>query len=321
MAEHLAELTTLMVEGARAGAGRLQPRRDAFDLSRLIAGLVASLKIRAEAKNLACDTAIAAGLPNHVVGDPVLLRSALENLLGNAVKFTERGKVTLTVTGIALRDTLRLTFAVSDSGIGMTAAETRRVFRPFVQANRDVSSKFGGTGLGLAQVRRLARAMGGDVTAASTPGQGSAFRLTVAVARAAPSADSSGGLGLGPAAPALHVLCVEDNPHGRVVMNAMLVELGHRVDFAGSDEAAVAAVARGGFDAVLMDITHGINGLEALQRIRELPGEAAGVPVIGISPSDLPAADAAFAMNAHLAKPVSPRALAQALARVTTSRT
>jgi two-component system, sensor histidine kinase len=323
-AEHLAELTTLMVEGARAGAGQLQPRHEVFDLPRLIEALVASLKVRAEAKNLDCETAIATGLPDHVVGDPVLLRSVLENLLANAVKFTERGKIALTVSGTALRSRLRLTFAVADSGIGMTAAETRRVFRPFVQANRDVSSKFGGTGLGLVQVRRLARAMGGDVTAASAPGQGSTFRLTVTVARAAPSEAASADSGPGQAVPALHVLCVEDNPHGRVVMNAMLVELGHRVDFAGGGEAAVEAVARGGYDAVLMDINlGGIDGFEALRRIRKLPGAAAGVPVIGISGStDSPTtAAAASAMNAHLAKPVSPRALAEALARVTVSRT
>jgi CheY-like chemotaxis protein len=321
-AEHLAELTTLMVEGARAGAGHLQPRREVFDLTRLIEALVASLKVRAEAKNLACETAIAAELPDQVIGDPVLLRSVLENLLANAVKFTGHGKITFAVSGTALRSKPRLSFAVADSGIGMTAAEIRRVFRPFAQANRYVSSKFGGAGLGLAQVRRLARAMGGDVTAASAPGQGSTFRLTVTLARATPSPAALADYGSGTPAPALHVLCVEDNPHGRVVMNAMLAELGHRVDFAGSGEAAVAAVTHGGYDAVLMDITRdGIDGFEALRCIRKLPGAAAGVPVIGISGSpDSPAAVSASAMNACLAKPISPRALAEALARVTASR-
>jgi CheY-like chemotaxis protein len=348
-AEHLAELTTLVLEGARAGAGRLRPRRETFDLARFVAALAASLKARAEAKNLVCETAVAAGLPAQVVGDPTLLRTAVENLLANAVKFTEYGKVGLAVAATPLRGKLLLSFSVADSGIGMTAAETSRLFRPFAQANRNVAPKFGGAGLGLVQVRRLAKAMGGDVTATSAPsppgppGRGSTFRLTVTVARADPSETAAlAGLQENPAARALHVLCVEDNPHGRVVMNAILSELGHRVDFAGSGEAAIDAVAHscqkggdsggdlgahlgahlGGYDAVLMDITlGGIDGFEATRRIRALPGAAARVPVIGISGGSgtAGAAAAASGMNACLKKPVSPRVLAETLAQVTGS--
>jgi two-component system, sensor histidine kinase len=343
-AEHLAELTTLVLEGARTGAGRLRPRRETFDLARFVAAVTASLKARAEAKNLDCETVIAAGLPAHVVGDPTLLRTAIENLLANAVKFTEHGKVGLAVAATPLRGKLLLSFSVADSGVGMTAAETGRLFRPFAQANRDVALKFGGAGLGLVQVRRLARAMGGDVTATSAPsppGRGSTFRLTVTVARADPreTARMPAGRQENPAACALHILCVEDNPHGRVVMNAILSELGHRVDFSSSGEAAIEALARsgqkagdsggdlsghlGGYDAVLMDITlGGIDGFEATRRIRALLGAAARVPVIGISGGSGTAAGAAAAaagMNACLEKPVSPRVLAETLAQVTGS--
>jgi len=335
-AEHLAEVTTLVLEGARAGAGRLHPRRETFDLARFVAALAASFKARAEAKNLVCETKIAAGVPAHVVGDPTLLRTAVENLLANAVKFTEHGKVGLAVSATPLRGKLLLSFSVADSGIGMTAAETRRVFRPFAQANREVAPKFGGVGLGLAQVRRLARAMGGDVKAASAPsppGRGSTFRLTVTVGSAdlRETARTPAGRQENPAARALHVLCVDDHPHGRVAMNAILSELGHRVDFAGSGDAAIEAVAHsgqkggdlGGYDAVLMDIAlGGIDGFEATRRIRALPGAAAGVPVIGISDGSGTAAGAAAesGMNACLTKPVSPRVLAETLAEVTGSR-
>jgi two-component system, sensor histidine kinase len=255
--------------------------------------------------------------------------------LANAVKFTEHGKVGLAVAATPLRGKLLLSFSVADSGIGMTEAETRRLFRPFAQANRDVAPKFGGAGLGLVQVRRLARAMGGDVKATSAPGRGSTFRLTVTVARADPSETTDpAGRQENPAARALHVLCVEDNPHGRVVMNAILSELGHRVDFAGSGEAAIEAVAQsgqksgdsggdptGGYDAVLMDITlGGIDGFQATRRIRALPGAAARVPVIGISgAAGTAGAAAASGMNACLKKPVSPRVLAETLAQVTGS--
>jgi len=328
-AEHLAELTTLIVEGVRAGAGRLPLRLQTFDLPRFAAAVAASLAARAEAKNLACETDIAAGLPHQVAGDPAQLRTALENLIANAVKFTEHGKVGLTVAASPLaRGKLRLTFAVADSGIGMSAAEIGRLFRPFAQANRDIMQKFGGAGLGLVQVRRLAKAMHGDLKVESAPGRGSIFRLSAVVDRAAaepgrqaPAASAYGGR----AAVALHVLCVEDNPFGRVVMNAILGELGHRVDFAGSGESAIEAVARGGYDAVLMDITlAGIDGLEATRRIRALPGPAAQVPVIGISARSEPAAAAAAraaGMRAYLTKPVSPRVLAETLARVTKGST
>jgi CheY-like chemotaxis protein len=322
-AEHLAALATLIIEGARAGARALPLRHEAFDLPRLAAVLAASLAARAEAKNLACEIDIAATLPAYVKGDPLRLRTALENLMANAVKFTEHGKIGLKVAAAPLaRGALRLSFTVSDSGIGMSAAEVKRLFRPFAQANHDIVQKFGGSGLGLVQVRRLAKAMGGDLKVESVPGRGSTFRLSVVVDRTEAQEVASLTPGADEHRPkrALNILCIEDNPYGRVVLNAILRELGHRADFAGSGEAALDAVARGGYDIVLMDIAlSGIDGFEATQRIRALPGAASQVPVIGISGhSERADTEAALAagMDAYLTKPVSPRALADALARV-----
>ena len=124
-----------------------------------------------------------------------------------------------------------------------------------------------------------------------------------------------------PQARSLRILCVEDNPFGRVVLSAILTELGHRVDFAGTGEAAVTAVARGDYDLALMDVTlPGIDGLEATRRIRALPGEAARIPVIGISalssPDDIKRAREA-GMNDYLTKPVTPAGLAEALRPIT----
>jgi two-component system, sensor histidine kinase len=324
-AKHLAELTTLIVEGARAGAGRTALRRETFHLPRLAAALAASLAARAEAKNLESEIDITADLPEHVTGDAARLRTALENLMANAVKFTDYGSVGLKVAAAPLaRGRLRLTFTVTDSGIGMSAAEIKRLFRPFAQANPDIVQKFGGAGLGLVQVRRLAKAMRGDLEVESVPSRGSTFRLTVTVDRAATQEAGPGALAAaehgGVAARSLGILCVEDNPYGRVVMNAILTELGHRVDFVGTGESAVEAVARGGSDVVLMDITlAGIDGFEATRRIRALPGAVGKIPVIGISGRTAASdADAAIAagMNAYLTKPVSPRVLAETLARV-----
>jgi two-component system, sensor histidine kinase len=192
-AGHLTELTTLAVEAARAGAGRLALRRETFALPCFAARLALSLVARAEAKGLACETSIQDDLPDHVAGDPALLRAAIENLVANAVKFTERGQVGLRIAAAPLaRGKVRLSFTVSDSGIGMSDAEIGRLFRPFAQASEEIAQRFGGSGLGLVQVRRLARSMHGDLEVESTPGRGSAFHLTVVLDRARP------GRGAGP---------------------------------------------------------------------------------------------------------------------------
>ena len=208
---------------------------------------------------------------------------------------------------------------MTDSGIGLSKAEIARLFRPFRQANADIARRFGGSGLGLSFVRRIAKAMGGDLTVKSRAGQGSTFtfRVTLAEAptRCAERRRERGRQARCEARERLRVLCAEDNPYARVVLNTILTELGHRVDFAGTGEAAVAAVERGGYDLVLMDVTlPGMDGLAATRAIRALEGDAARVPIIGISGrTDKRDEEAALAagMNAFLAKPVSPAALAQ----------
>src|SRR5262245_38872769 len=179
-AEHLALLTSLIVDAARADAKGLVLRRELIRPRRLADAVAASLAGRAEAKGLAAAAEIAADLPEAVIGDPLRLRAALENLIDNAVKFTERGSVSLAVSSeAAARGKIRLVFTVADSGIGLDTAEIKRLFRPFSQANERVARRYGGAGLGLAFVKRIAKAMGGDLEVASAPGGGSRFRLTV----------------------------------------------------------------------------------------------------------------------------------------------
>ena len=321
--EHLAALATLVVDGVRADKRGLVLRDEPFRPRALAEALGATLAARAEAKGLAADIAIADDLPDLVVGDRVRLRAALENLADNAVKFTERGHVSMTVSvARALRGRHKLTFTMTDSGIGLTTKEIARLFRPFSQASATVARRYGGSGLGLAFVRRLAKAMGGDLTVDSRPGRGSSFAFTVTLGEAAAGAAAGGGSAAAKGdagTKSLRVLCAEDNPYARVVLNTILVELGHRVDFAGTGEAAVAAVNRGGYDLVLMDVTLPVmNGLAATRAIRALRGQAANVPIIGISGhTAIGEEEAAMTagMNAFLAKPVSPAALAQAVAK------
>jgi len=322
-AEHLASLATLFVDAAKSAAGGRGVRQDLFDLRALARNAGDSLAGRAAAKGLRWAVDISEKLPALVVGDPVRLRAALENLIDNAVKFTEAGGVAIAVSvRRGVQGKVGVAFAVSDSGIGLTLAEIKRLFRPFSQANVSIASRFGGAGLGLSSVKQLARAMGGDIVIASRSGGGTTFTLTVTLARArASQVAAAGGDADMPQAStgALRVLSVEDNPFGRVVLNTILTELGHHAEFIGRGEAAVERIAGGDFDAVLMDmVLPGIDGIEAIRRIRSLNSPLGRIAIIGVSGrGDDEAASRAAGADAFLLKPVSPRALATALLEAT----
>jgi two-component system, sensor histidine kinase len=322
-AEHLANLATLFVDAARSGSAGLAVRRDFFDLRALARNAGDSLAGRATAKGLQSSVEISEKLAAFVIGDPVRLRAALENLIDNAVKFTETGAVALAAGPIrAAKGKVGVAFAVSDSGIGLTLNEIKRLFRPFSQANVSIASRFGGAGLGLSSVKALARAMGGDITVTQRRDGGTTFTLTVTLTRA--KASHAAGSGVDADAPpepvrSLRVLSVEDNPFGRVVLNAILTELGHQAEFIGRGEAATERIAEGAFDAVLMDmVLPGITGIEAIRRIRELSAPHGRIAIIGVSGrGDDEAASRAAGADAFLVKPVSPRALATALLEAT----
>ena len=324
-AEHLASLATLFVDAARRGRSGFGVRQDFFDLRTLAQSVGDSLAGRATAKGLQSRVEISEKLPAFVTGDPVRLRAALENLIDNATKFTEQGGVALTVrpTNQAKgkgQGKVGVAFAVSDSGIGLTLEEIRRLFRPFSQANVKIASRFGGAGLGLSSVKQLARAMGGDIAVTPRRGGGTTFTLTVVLDRAEVSPAGSGQDDRPQDHPrGLHVLSVEDNPFGRVVLNAVLTELGHQAEFVGRGEDAPDRILQGSFDAVLMDmVLPGIDGIEAIRRIRALGPPFGAIAIIGVSGrSDDEAAARGAGADAFLVKPVSPRALAIVLLEAT----
>jgi CheY-like chemotaxis protein/nitrogen-specific signal transduction histidine kinase len=322
-AEHLASLATLFVDAAKSGGAAPGGRQDFFDLRALARNAGNSLAGRATAKGLQSSIEISEKLPAFVIGDPVRLRAALENLIDNAVKFTEAGGVELTATPMpGVKGKVGVAFAISDSGIGLTLKEIERLFRPFSQANVSIASRFGGAGLGLSSVKALARAMGGDIVVTQRRNGGTTFTLMVVLTPAKTSRATSSGADAGVssgAARALRVLSVEDNPFGRVVLNAILTELGHQAEFIGRGEAAAERIAEGGFDAVLMDmVLPGINGIEAIRRIRELSPPLGRIAIIGVSGrGEDEAASRAAGADAFLVKPVSPRALATALLAAT----
>jgi CheY-like chemotaxis protein/nitrogen-specific signal transduction histidine kinase len=321
-AEHLSALASLIVDAARAEAKGLMLRPTVFAPRELAESMGVSLAARARAKEIESGVAIADHLPERALADVVRLRSAVENLIDNAVKFTHRGKVRLEVTSArAARAHFRLTFSVADSGIGLSTAEIKKLFRPFAQAHEDIARRYGGAGLGLVSVRRIAKAMGGNLTVAGRPGGGSVFKLTVTVDAAKEDAAVEATRGRAPSATRkLKILCVEDNPFGRILLNTILTELGHRSDFVSTGEAAVTAAGRGSYDLVLMDITlPGISGIEATRRIRALDGARAQVPIIGIS-GRATSGDEAVAreagMTSYVVKPLSPSGVSQLIALI-----
>ena len=327
-AEHLASLATLFVDAAKDASGTTGVRQDLFNLRPLARNAGDSLAGRAAAKGLQWQVEISDELPALVVGDPVRLRAALENLIDNAVKFTDAGGVALKVAPVRGsranlaksnigKSRVAVAFAISDSGIGLTLKEIKRLFRPFSQANVSIASRFGGAGLGLSSVKQLALSMGGDIKVAPRRGGGATFTLTVSLNRANTEAGSSvADETVSPAqVPPLRVLSVEDNPFGRVVLNTILSELGHQAEFIGRGEAATERIAQGAFDVVLMDmVLPGINGVEAIRRIRALSPPHGRIAIVGVSGrGDDEAASRAAGADAFLLKPVSPRALATAL--------
>src|SRR5262249_7429055 len=291
-AEHLASLATLFVDAAQDRKASSGLREDLFDLRALARNAGDSLAGRAAAKGLHAAVDLSPALPSLVVGDPVRLRAALENLIDNAVKFTEAGGVALSAAPVREARAKKangkagVTFAVSDSGIGLSLSEIKPLFRRFSQANVSIASRFGGAGLGLSSVKQLARTMGGDIVVASRRGGGTTFTLTVTLEQAdvSPTEGADGSDGYAAISGPLRVLGVEDNPFGRVVLNTILTELGHQAEFIGRGEAAIERIEQDGFDAVLIDmVLPGIDGIEAVRRIRALPSPLGRIAILGVS--------------------------------------
>ncbi|MBO9557267.1 MAG: PAS domain S-box protein [Caulobacter sp.] len=310
-------LSTLLddvIDFSRIEAGRLDVTQEAVDPSELAASVARLLRGQAEHKGL--ELKVDAPDLGLILTDPSRLRQALFNLVGNAVKFTLSGSVTLKVRRLEGGDP-RVAFEVIDTGVGIAAEAQARLFERFQQADASTTRRFGGSGLGLAITRRLAQMMGGEVVFTSREGVGSTFLLTIAAppaqARAA-EAEIADGLLQG-----LKILVVEDNATNRLVARRILEQLGAHVETAEDGLDGVTTAARG-FDLILMDVQMpGIDGLEAARRIRKLPGPAAKTPIIALTANVLSHQRAAYlaaGMDGVAAKPIAPAALIAEIVRL-----
>jgi len=310
----LAELLNDVIDFSKIEAGRLELAYEPVDPAALTEGVVRLLKPNAEGKGLAMLCEVEPGV-GWVRADPVRLRQALFNLVGNAVKFTERGSVKIKCR--APRPG-RLRFEVIDTGVGIPAEVQGRVFQRFDQGDASTTRRFGGSGLGLAITQKLAELMSGEVGFNSEEGLGSTFWFDVAAEPAqsvAPSAEA-----VDPVLEGLRVLVVEDNATNRMIATKLLESLGADVATAADGYLGVETAARGGFDLILMDVQMpGIDGLEAARRIRALGGAAARAPIVALTANVLAHQRRAYldaGMDGVVGKPISPGALLREIARL-----
>ena len=335
-AQTLEALLSDVLDLARIESGRLDLRDEPFDLSDALCSVAGVFEAKAADKGLVLKTAISPAAKTVVRGDAIRLRQIVSNLLSNAVKFTDQGKVSLHVEAERSGETLSVRLSVIDSGIGFDAEVGRRLFRRFEQGDGSITRRFGGTGLGLAISKSLADAMGGTLSATSTPGKGAVFGLDLdlpcaaasvltpeeealirggAVDRfdAAPAEVQPRPALIGPTrlGPAMKILLAEDHPANRKVVSLILEAIGAELTSVENGEDAVMAVERGNFDLILMDIQMPVmDGLTAIKVIREWErrGRRTHTPILALTANamaDDSRASEAVGADGHLTKPIA----------------
>ncbi len=306
-------------------AGKLRIDLQPMELRRLVEDIVLLNSAVARTKGLALSLSFDPRVPAWVLGDPVRLRQVLQNLVGNALKFTPKGFVELSVEVVEMQRVapgrIAVLFAVRDTGIGISPADQSHLFEDFSQADSSISRKFGGTGLGLAICKRLITAMGGRIGVDSELGSGSSFFFVLQLEGAEPPhrtvpETGNGELERRP----LRVLVAEDGEINRRVVRALLQKEGHTVLEAENGREAIRCLLAEDVDVILMDVQMPeMDGLEATRRIRALDDVKANVPIIALTANALLEERAVFetvGMNAYITKPFQPAQLYRALAQL-----
>ena len=308
-----------ILDFSKLEAGKLRIEAIPFDLPETVTAVVALLTAKAEAKQIRLRAKIADGTPTHVTGDPGRLRQVLTNLIDNAIKFTEQGFVMLHVAPVpAPEGVSTVSFTIRDSGIGIPRDKLASIFEKFTQADTSTTRKFGGTGLGLTICRQLAELMGGAITAASEPGDGSTFSLTIPFKQPVTPVTPAAGGTKTPRQLSGNVLLAEDYPANQRIARWMLERLGLRVTLAEHGKQVLDHLARERFDLILMDCQMPeMDGYDATSAIRTSAAPYAGIPIIAMTAAAL-ASDRdrclAAGMNDYISKPVQQDDLARVLA-------
>ncbi|HEY8964433.1 MAG TPA: ATP-binding protein, partial [Alphaproteobacteria bacterium] len=298
-----------------------------FDLHRVVNGVAMLMNGHADNKGLFLKVDIAEDTPRYLKGDPTRLRQVLLNLVGNAIKFTQKGGVTIHVhrnsdmTSPDRIGDIPVFFAVEDTGIGISAEAQKNLFNPFSQADSSIARKFGGTGLGLAICKKLIEAMGSSIELDSREGQGTTFHFTLMLPPGARDSIEDDSAQAKLLAKPMQVLVVDDNAINRKVIDGLLARDGHTTKLAGSGEEALDMLNQNYFDIVLMDIEMpDMDGLSVMKAIGSSGHEhIRDVPVVALTgniTSEDTASYRAAGMHDVLAKPIDPERLRDVLLSV-----
>ncbi len=320
-AESLLLLLNDVLDFSKIESGRLELEHAPFQPTTIAKSIADLMLARARDKGLQFDLQLGENLPGVIIGDSTRLRQILVNLLGNAIKFTERGRVELAVS-CSERTAQRavMYFTVTDTGIGIDSTAQARLFKPFTQADTSMSRRYGGTGLGLVISMRLAQAMGGAIQVQSAVNQGSTFRLLLPckLPDVAPAPRHEEGPRFVTPVLAGRVLVVEDDSVNRQVIDLFLKKMGLSAVFAPDGEDAIAEATTQDFDLVLMDCQlPGIDGMEATRQIRSRLGEKKLTIIALTANASTHVREACLnaGMNDFLSKPVRFELLAGVLQR------
>ncbi|OWP62681.1 hypothetical protein CDA63_12975 [Hymenobacter amundsenii] len=314
-----------ILDSSKMEAGKLTLEQAPFRLPALVERIGRMFRFATEAKGLYFHTEISPEVPAAILGDPVRLNQVLVNLVGNAVKFTTRGGITLRVELVAPAGpeaAAGLRFGIRDTGIGIAADKLDSIFEDFSQANASTTRQYGGTGLGLSIARNLVQLHGGRLWVESEEGAGSTFWFEIPARPADPATvPPEAALVLPPFEPPLRVLVAEDNLLNQLVARKTLEAWNVRVTLADNGRLAVEAAQQQVFDAVLLDVQMPeMDGYEAARQLRALFPDPQRLPLIGLTASALPedrVLALAAGMNDTLAKPFDPAVLYARLAHYT----
>lgn len=315
--EHLAEIVNDVLDFSKIEAGEFELSRKPFDITRLIVDLIASLKPLAEDKGLKLRLIGSLRADLFLLGDDLRLRQVLINLIGNGIKFTSTGTVTLKVSQCQPG---KQVLEVVDTGIGIAEENQSKLFEAYHQVSSRGTASEEGSGLGLSIAKRLINLMDGDITVQSEVGTGTTFIISLALPQAEKPAESTHKSTVSIDLEGRQYLVVDDNPTNRMIVKAMLSQVGAEVAEADSGEACISLLRQGGsFDLVFMDISmDGMDGIETLQKIRGEKLIADDVPVIAMSAHVQPEEQARFlssGMTDFLGKPFNRESLLELLSR------
>lgn len=270
-ADNLLSIVNDILDLSKIEAGKMNIEEIPFDFNETVNSCIETLSVKANEKNLSIHLHIDKSVPQCVTGDPVRLVQVLNNLVGNAVKFTDKGQINVDCSVTASNEECSVVqVIVKDSGIGIAASKLPYIFESFTQAGTDVARKYGGTGLGLTIAKKLIEQQDGSIHADSTVNEGTTFTFTIPY-KISHTINNTMTVNKTPLQNMshLHILIAEDNDINRFIIEKMIVDSGARLTFATSGEETVRAVSREEFDIILMDIEMpGMNGYQATEIIR-----------------------------------------------------